>query len=773
MAPQASVKNLNNVLQKCVAALGGSALFAMSFAAAADVIYPHTPKGAVHDIYHGTEIADPFRWLEDDNSPETKAWVIAQNAVTFAFLEKIHRRAAIRDRLTRLWNYERFGVPWKEGLLYFWMRNSGLQNQRVLYVADALDAEPRLLLDPNLLSSDGTVALTGTAVSDDGALLAYGLSRAGSDWMEWRVRDVRTGRDRDDLVEWVKFSGASWAKDGGGFYYSRFDAPKPGDQLTGVNEFQKLYFHKLGTPQREDKLIYERRDQKEWGFHGGVTDDGRYLLIGVTRGTDPKNAVFYRDLADTHGKVIELLPDFDADYSFIDNVGTLFLFSTDLDAPRSRVVVIDVSRPERQHWREIIPEAPESLKSVNFVGGQLLCTYLKDAHSVVRVFDGETAFRSSRQGEERHPSPNPATKRIIERTDANPLATEPKPLDDSSLSTGAVRARLLRELPLPGLGSVYGLGGKRSDTETFYMFTSFTMPETVYRLDIATGASSVFKQPKVDFNPADFETKQIFFQSKDGTRVPMFIAHKRGLKCDGHNPTILYGYGGFNVSLTPDFNVAELAWMEMGGVYAMPNLRGGGEYGSEWHRAGRKLKKQNVFDDFIAAAEWLIANGYTSTKNLAISGGSNGGLLVGACMTQRPELFAAALPAVGVMDMLRFHKFTIGWAWTSDYGSSDNADEFRALYAYSPLHNLRPGVRYPATLITTADHDDRVVPAHSFKFAARLQECQPPDSPPVLIRIETKAGHGSGTALNKLIDERADELAFAWHAVSGDSGETR
>jgi prolyl oligopeptidase len=682
--------------------------------------YPPTRQADQVDDYHGTKIADPYRWLEDDNSAETRAWVEAQNKVTLGFLEKIPERARIKERLTKLWNYERFGVPQREGGRYFFSYNSGLQNQRVLMVADSLTAEPRELLDPNKLSSDGTVAMTDSVPSDDGTKLVYGLQRSGSDWEENRVRDVATGRDLDDVVEWVKFSTPSWAKDGSGFYYSRFDAPKEGAALSGKNEFQKLYFHKLGTKQSEDVLVYERRDHADWGLNGHVTDDGAYLIIHVSQGTDPKNRLFYKDLADPKAKVVELLNDFDASYDFIDNDGPVFFFETDLEAPRSRVIAIDIRKPHRANWREIVPQAAEPLKGVSVVNGQFICQYLKDAHSQVKVFawDGK-----------------------------------------------AIRAKLVREVALPGLGSVGGFGGKRTDTDTFYSFTSFTAPGIIYRLDLTTGESAVFRQPRVDFTPADFETRQVFYRSKDGTRVPMFLTHRRGLKLDGANPTLLYGYGGFNISLTPSFSIANLVWMEMGGVYAMANLRGGGEYGSDWHLAGIKEKKQNVFDDFIAAAEWLIAEKITSPAKLAIAGGSNGGLLVGACMTQRPELFGAAMPAVGVMDMLRFHQFTIGWAWKSDFGSSEDAAGFQTLLAYSPLHRLEPGVRYPATLITTADHDDRVVPAHSFKFAARLQECQAKDGPPVLIRIETKAGHGGGNALSKVIEETADEWAFLRRAL--------
>ena len=699
-------------------ALSGALLLipAMSIAENSHLPYPVARKVDQVDEYHGVKVADPYRWLEDDNSEETKAWVEAENKVTFAYLDAIPEREKIKERLTQLWNYERFGVPANEGGRYFFTHNSGLQNQRVLYVAEKLDAAPRVLLDPNTLSTDGTVAMSGFVPSEDGKLLAYGLSRAGSDWEEWHVRDVATGEDRSDLVEWVKFSGAAWNKDGSGFYYSRFDAPKPGEEKKGLNEFQKLYFHRMGTKQSEDTLVYERRDHADWGFNASVTDDGRYLVIYVSQGTDTKNRLFYKDLADDKNPVVELLNDFDASYNFIDNIGSYFFLKTDLDAPRGRVIEIDTAQPQREHWREKIAQAPvDVIEGVSLVNGQFICSYLHDAHSVVKLF----------------------------RADVN-----------------AGPASLIRELPLPGLGSAGGFGGKRTDTETFYSFTSFTVPGTIYRLDLTTGESKVFREPHVDFRADDFETKQIFYTSKDGTRVPMFITHKRGLKLDSTNPTLLYGYGGFDINLTPSFGVSDLVWMEKGGIFVMANLRGGGEYGEEWHEAGMKLKKQNVFDDFIAAAEWLIANKYTSPAKLAIQGGSNGGLLIGACMTQRPELFGAALPAVGVMDMLRFDKFTIGWAWRSDYGSAANGEEFRALYAYSPLHALRAGVRYPATLISTADHDDRVVPAHSFKFAARLQECQAKDGPPVLIRIETRAGHGGNKPMSKVIAEHADEIAF-------------
>jgi len=679
--------------------------------------YPATRTMNQLDDYHGVKVADPYRWLEDDNSAETKAWVEAQNKVTFAYLEQIPGRAAIKARLTALWNFERYGTPFKQGGRYFYSKNDGLQNQSVLYTLTSLDAAPSVLLDPNKLSTDGTVALTGYTITDDGGLMAYGLATAGSDWQEWKVRDVQTGQDRPDHIKWVKFSGASWTKDGSGFFYSRYDEPTEATKLTKANYFHKLYFHRLGAPQSEDTLVYHRPDHKDWNFSGNVTDDGRYLVISASQGTDPKNRVLYQDRQQPNSPVAELLMDFDADYTFLDNDGPVFWFKTDLNASRHRVIAIDVTKPERANWKELIPEAAETLAGVSVVNDQFICSYMKDAHSQVKIFTPAGAF--------------------------------------------------VRDVPLPGVGSSGGFGGKRTDNETFYSFTSFTSPGTIYRYDPVTGASSVFRAPKVKFDPADYETRQVFFPSKDGTRVPMFITSKRGLKLDGRNPTLLYGYGGFNISLTPSFSVANLAWMEMGGVYAMPNLRGGGEYGEQWHQAGTKLNKQNVFDDFIAAAEWLIANKYTSPKRLAISGGSNGGLLVGACLTQRPDLYGATLPAVGVMDMLRFHKFTIGWAWASDYGSSDDAGQFKALHAYSPLHNLKPGAKYPPTLVTTADHDDRVVPAHSFKFAATLQEAQAGRAP-ALIRIETKAGHGAGKPTAKLIEEAADKVAFLVHELKVD-----
>jgi prolyl oligopeptidase len=675
--------------------------------------YPTARTSNVVDDYHGTKVADPYRWLEDPDSPETRAWIEAENRLTAAYLEAIPARTAIRERLTKLWNYPRYGTPFRKARRYFFFKNDGLQNQAVLYKQPALDAAPEILLDPNLLSEDGTVALSTWAVSEDGRLLAYGTSSSGSDWEEFRVRDVATGRDLPDQLKWIKFSGASWTKNGTGFFYSRY--PEPGDKaLTDVNRFQRLYYHRLGTEQLQDVLVYERPDQPDWGMNGEVTDDGRYVVLNVWLGTDRRNRVYYLDLHDAkrprvHGEVVRLLDDFDASYTFLGNDATVFYFLTDLEAPRRRIIAIDTRHPERARWREIIPQTQDVLEGAQLVHDTFVANYMHDASTRLRLF--------------------------------------------------ALDGQLLKDLDLPALGSVTTISGERKDKEMFYAFTSFLYPTTIFRYDFTTGATSVFKAPAIAFDPSGYETKQAFYPSKDGTRVPMFITHKKGLALDGSHPTYLYGYGGFNISLTPSFSVAVLVWLEMGGVYAVPNLRGGGEYGEEWHQAGMHEKKQNVFDDFIAAAEYLIAQGYTSPAKLAIAGGSNGGLLVGAAMTQRPDLFAAALPTVGVLDMLRFHKFTIGWAWVTDYGSADSAAQFPYLYKYSPLHNLRPGTRYPATLVTTADHDDRVVPGHSFKFTAALQAAQAGPQP-VLIEIETKAGHGAGKPTSKLIDEQADRFAF-------------
>ncbi|HET9227076.1 MAG TPA: prolyl oligopeptidase family serine peptidase [Thermoanaerobaculia bacterium] len=676
--------------------------------------YPESRRCDQVDVYHGVEVADPYRWLEDLDSDETRAWIESQNRVTASWLRGVSVREEIRERLTQLWNYERYGMPVKEGGRCFFVRNDGLQNQSVLYVMEGLDGPARVLLDPNEMSPDGTVALAAFNVSPDGRRVAYGLAAAGSDWQEWRVRDVDTGRDLDDHLRWVKFSTCAWKRDGSAVFYSRYDEPMAGRPMREANFYQKLYCHRIGAPQSEDELIWHRPDDKEMGFLPTVTDDGRFLIIHVWRGTDSENAILVKDLEEQGSPVVQLLPDFDASYHFAGNDGPLLRFHTDLGAPRGRLIEIDVRNPAKERWREIVPEAEETLQSATSVHGRLVVCYLEDAHSRVRLFD-------------------PA-------------------------------GRLLRDLELPGLGAVTGFAGKPDDSETFYCFTGYTTPPTYFRYDVETGESRVFRQPRVDFDPEDFETRQVFVESRDGTRVPMFITHRKGLKLDGANPVYLYGYGGFNTSVTPCFGVSNLVWMERGGVYAVANLRGGGEYGEDWHQAGSRLRKQNTFDDFLAAAEWLVASGYTSPERLAIAGFSNGGLLTAASMIQRPDLFGAVVIGVGVLDMLRFPKFTIGWGWVSDYGSPEDPEQFRILCSYSPYHNLKPGAEYPPVLIMTADHDDRVVPAHSFKFAAALQHAQGGEAP-ALIRIEPRAGHGSGKPVSKLIEEAADELSFLVKAL--------
>lgn len=670
--------------------------------------YPATRTVEHTDEYHGEKIKDPYRWLESLDSAETRQWVEAQNKVTFGFLEQIPGREKLRQRLTDLWNFEKYSPPLREGNRYFYTHNTGLQNQGVIYTTSSLDGQPQPLLDPNTLAKDGTVALAGASATRDGKLFAYGLSAAGSDWQEWRVRNVETGKDLPDVVKWIKFSGAAWTPDNKGFYYGRFDEPKQtGKSLEDVNFFHKLYYHRLGTPQQQDTLVYEDKQHKEYQFVPNVTDDGKYLIITVAKGTDDKYRVLYLELGKPGGKIVPLVDNFDAEYSFIDNDGPRLFFKTDLSAPKGKVIAIDLRKPTER--KDILAETQDTLQRISVVNNLFIVTYLHDAKTQVRVFD----------------------------------------------QTG----KFLREIALPGLGTAVGFEGKREHKETFFAYTSYNTPAAIYRLDLTTFDVKLWKQPSLKFNPQDFETQQVFFSSKDGTRVPMFLTSKKGLRRDGKNPTYLYGYGGFKIPIVPAFNVSDLVWMERGGLVAYVNLRGGGEYGEEWHRAGTKLNKQNVFDDFIHAAKWLIENQYTSAKRLSIAGGSNGGLLVGAAITQRPDLFGAALPAVGVLDMLRFHKFTIGWEWIDDYGSSDNPQEYKALRAYSPYHNVKPQTAYPATMITTADHDDRVVPGHSFKFAAALQAAQKGPTP-ILIRIEVRAGHGAGKPTSKRIEEATDRLAF-------------
>ena len=684
------------------------------------VTYPDSKTVDQTDDYHGTAVADPYRWLEDLDAPETKAWVEAQNEVTFGFLEGIPQREAIRERLTALWNYERYGVPTVRGTgddaRYFFFKNDGLQNQSVLYKQTGLGGDPEVLLDPNTLSADGTVALSLVSYSDDGARLAYGVSEAGSDWVTIRVRDVASGEDLADEVRWVKFSGAAWDGRGEGFYYARYDAPEEGSAFEAENRFQKLYYHALGTEQADDVLVYERPDDADLGVGASVTDDGRYLVVGTWKGTDPKGGLYVKDLmAEANGEaapVVELFPAGVADFRVVHNEGSTFFVLTDHEAPNKRIARFDLANPEQM--TTLVPESAAVIADAEVVGGKLVVEAMEDVKSRLTVHGMDGA--------------------------------------------------LLRTVSLPAPGSVSGLSGQADGDELFYAFSSFTYPTTIFRADVATGEGGVFQVPEVDFDPDAFEAKQVFYTSKDGTRVPLFIVHKKGLALDGSNPTLLYAYGGFNVNITPSFSTANVAWLEMGGVYAVPNLRGGGEYGEAWHEAGMLDKKQNVFDDFIAAAEYLIEEDYTRPEKLAVFGGSNGGLLVGAVTAQRPELFGAAIPAVGVMDMLRFHQFTIGWAWVPEYGSSDDPAQFETLYAYSPLHNLRDGTAYPATMVTTADTDDRVVPSHSFKYAARLQAAQGSDRP-ALIRIETRAGHGAGKPTAKQIEEAADRWAFLTWAL--------
>lgn len=677
-------------------------------ASTSDPVYPVTKKIDHVDTYHGEPVADPYRWLEDETSAETAAWVEAQNAVTFAYLEKIPFRGQLVSRLEKLFNYPKYSSPSRRGEYFFFSKNDGLQNQSVLYIQKGLNGAPEVLLDPNKFSEDGTSRLGAFSVSKDGKTAVYGISKGGSDWQEYFVMDVPSKTTQSDKLEWVKVSGVAWA--GNGFFYSRYPAPEKGKEKTAMNENHQVYYHKLGTAQSEDELIYEDKANPQ-RFHGvRTTEDQRYAILSISeRGKGKKgNALFYRDLSNNNNEFKPIVAEIgDSSYGVIDNVGDRFLMFTDHNAPNGKVVIWDPKQPDK--WTDFIPEKPEPLGNANSAGGKLFVTYLKDV----------------------------ATRAYVYNLDG----------------------KLENEIKLPGLGSAGGFGGRRDDKFVFYTFTSFNYPGTIFKYDIATQKSTMFRSPEIpDFKPTDYETKQVFYTSKDGTRVPMFIVHKKGIKLDGNNPTLLYGYGGFNVVTSPNFSALRLALLEQGVVYASANMRGGGEYGEKWHEAGTKLKKQNVFDDFIAAAEYLIANKYTSSQKLAIQGGSNGGLLVGAVMNQRPELFKVAIPQVGVMDMLRFHKFTIGWNWIADYGSSDKEDEYRALRAYSPLHNIKPGVKYPATLITTADHDDRVVPAHSFKYASALQAAQGGDAP-VLIRIDTKSGHGASNT-KKAIEQNADIYAF-------------
>lgn len=689
-----------------VLSMGGMALAVQAQVSQPRIVYPKTAKVDTVDVYFGTKVADPYRWLENDTSEQTAAWVAAENKVTQEYLAKIPFRKALLKRLTDVANYEKIGAPVKKHGKYYFYRNDGLQNQSVMYVQDSLEGEPRVFLDPNKLSDDGTVALTGTSFSHDGKYVAYTISRSGSDWTEIYVLNANDGKPLGDHIEWAKFTSAEWHGDG--FYYSAYDAPEKGKEFSNMNENHKIFYHKIGTPQSADVLVYENKKYPKRFYTASVSDDETTIFL-FESGEGNGNALYMKDLTRPDASFTMMADDMDYTYSPIEVADGKIYIITNYGAPRYRIMVATPDKPALKDWAELVPEGDAVLSGATVIGGKLLLTYDKDAanHAYVYGLDG----------------------------------------------------RMEHEIKLPSLGSV-GFSGNKDDKECFFMFTSFTIPGTTYKYDMDNNTYTLLRAPKVDFNADDYVTEQVFYPSKDGTRIPMSITYKKGLKRDGSNPVYLYGYGGFNISLYPGFSSTRIPFLENGGIYAQANLRGGGEYGEEWHLAGTKMRKQNVFDDFIAAAEWLIDNKYTSKDKLAIVGGSNGGLLVGACMTQRPDLFRVAIPEVGVMDMLRYHKFTIGWNWAPDYGTSEDSKEmFEYLKSYSPLHNLKPGTRYPATLVTTADHDDRVVPAHSFKFAATLQECNDGTNP-TLIRIESKAGHGAGKPMSKVLEEQADIYSF-------------
>ncbi len=679
---------------------------------AIQVKYPTTQKGDVIEDYHGTKIPDPYRWLEDDNSKETVAWVKEQNKATFDYLEQIPSRKTFQNRLEKLWNYERFSVPAKRGGKYYFSKNDGLQNQAVLYVQNDLDSEAKVVLDPNKFSEDGTTALGGTSFNEDGTMMAYQVSEGGSDWQTAYIKNMETGEVLDDKIEWIKFSGLSWQGDG--FFYSRYPEPTGDAKLSGRNEKHQVWYHKVGTSQDQDELVYLNEKNPTHGYYAGTTHDERFLALQVWESTSG-NGLLFKDLEDKNSDFVKVIEGFNYDYNVVDNIGDQLLIKTNDGAPNQRLMLMSTKNPDKKNWKEIIPESKDVLQSISIIGNKIVATYIHDASSKIEVF-----------------------------------SLEGKP-------EGSIK--------LPGIGTVGSISGKREEDTAFYSFTSFTRPTTIYKLDMKTLESTVFKAPKIDFNPDLYETNQVWYKSKDGTEIPMFVTHKKGLKMDGKRPTLLYGYGGFDISILPGFNTTRLSMcpivLENDGVFAVANIRGGGEFGADWHKAGTLGQKQNVFDDFQAAAEHLIAKKYTSSDKLAIYGRSNGGLLVGACLTQRPDLYAVALPAVGVLDMLRYQEFTIGRAWASDYGLSEEKEGFDYLSKYSPLHNVKEK-EYPATMITTADHDDRVVPAHSFKFAAELQAKQQGDNP-VLIRIETGAGHGAGKSTTKKIEEASDLLAFMFH----------
>lgn len=670
--------------------------------------YPIAEKVDTVDTYFGQQVADPYRWLEDDNSEQTAQWVAAENKITHEYLSKIPFREDLEDRLSEIWNYPKYGVPFKKGDNYFFFKNDGIQNQSVMYITNNLDDEAEVLLDPNKLAEDGTIALAGMGMSKDGKFMAYSTASGGSDWNEIYVMEIKTRKMLDDHIKWVKLSGISWWKHG--FFYSSYDEPKEDDVLSGQNQFHKVYYHQLGNKQSDDILIFDDKSHPLRNFHAYLTEDKKFLILGETESTSG-NSLYAAKINDINNIEFKKIAEgFEYDYDVIDNIGDNLLIKTNHQAPKGKIILSDYNNPGIEHWKTLIEEKDDVLEGASIIGGKLFTQYLKDASNVAYFFD--------------------------------------------------LSGNFLNELKLPAIGSLIGMNGEKDENIAFFGFTSFTYPSSVYKYDVNTNKYELYKKSDVDFDPDIYETKQIFYESKDGTKVPMFIVHKKGLKMDGNNPTMLYGYGGFNISLSPSFSISRAAFLEQGGIYVMANLRGGGEYGEDWHMAGTKLLKQNVFDDFIYAAKYLISNNYTSSEKLAIIGGSNGGLLVGACMTQQPELFKVAIPIVGVMDMLRYHNFTIGWAWASDFGRSDDSEEmFKYLLGYSPLHNIKKGVNYPATLAITADHDDRVVPAHTFKYMATLQENDGGQNP-VLIRIETKAGHGAGKPTSKQIEEAADMYSF-------------
>jgi prolyl oligopeptidase len=685
--------------------------------AKAPLAYPPTRRDQQVDKFHGVAVRDPYRWLEKDvrESTETEDWVMAQNDLARSYLDAIPARPRIRQRLADLWDYERFSIPQKVPGGYLFFKNDGLQDQAILYFSESYQDAGRVLIDPNQWTQDGTASLGQLEISDDGRLLAYTRKEAGSDWATIHVLEVATGQVLPDAIEWARHGNLVFSAQGDGFYYTRYPEPPPGAKFQAPSLNPAIYFHELGKSQDDDQLVYRRPDQPRWSFWLMRTDDDRHLVLSIHRSTDRQNQVLVRSAsADVQSEFLPLIEDFENQFALVGNQQDKLYFLTDSDAPTKRIVTLDAKTPGRASLREIVPAAEATLEDASLVGGQLICQYMEDVISHVKRF--------STSGE------------------------------------------LLGEIPLPGIGSAGGFEGKADHRETFFSFASYIRPSSIYRYDLDTNSIDQIRAPQIDFDPDQYESRQAFVTSPDGTAVPIVVSHRRGLKRDGQNPTLLYGYGGFSISLAPSFRVEYAAWMEMGGVLAVANLRGGGEYGETWHAAGKKTLKQNVFDDFIAAARWLVKEEYCSEQKLAIMGGSNGGLLVGAVMTQRPELFGACLPAVGVMDMLRYHQFTAGHFWRDEYGTVEDPDEFAALFAYSPYHNIKPGVRYPATMVTTADTDDRVVPMHSFKFAAALQHAQAGDAP-VLLRVEVRAGHGAGTPVSKLIDQAADKWAFLWQTL--------